>query len=102
MDDVGNSELQCILDHPGFAPVCLEKWSLRMAAGRYNTKNKIRYRQTGSEEDFLRSIAYREFSRMVYGFLGKKRIPLPACAYTAIRQKFKTDKEFTGFDLDES
>jgi len=39
---------------------------------------------------------------MVYGFLGKKRIPLPACAYTAIRQKFKTDKEFTGFDLDES
>ena len=52
---------------------------------------------------FLRSISYREFSRLVYGFLGNKRIPLPACAYTAIRKAFPCDKDdgFTGFDLDE-
>jgi len=39
----------------------------------------------------------------VYGFLGNKRIPLPGCAYTAIRKKFQggTDESFTGFDLDE-
>lgn len=52
---------------------------------------------------YLRSVAYREFCRLVYGFLGNKRIPLPACAYTAIRKEFPLGKEesFTGFDLDE-
>jgi len=52
---------------------------------------------------YLRSIAYREFSHLVYGYLGRKRIPLPACAYTKIRKEFPAaDKEsFTGFDLDE-
>ncbi|CAH3133396.1 unnamed protein product [Porites lobata] len=76
--------LRCITQHPGFGPVCLQKWSLRMAGERVKTKAKQRYRQTGSEESYFRSIAYREFSRLVYGFLGNKRIPLPACAYTAI------------------
>jgi len=52
---------------------------------------------------YLRSIAYREFCHLVYGFLGKKRIRLPACAYTKIRKEFPTSEEekFTGFDLDE-
>ncbi len=49
---------------------------------------------------FLRSIAYREFSQLVYGILGKLRIPLP-CAYHAIRKKFQSSgEEFTGFDED--
>ena len=52
---------------------------------------------------FLRSVSYREFSRLVYGILRNRRIPLPACAYTAIRQQFPVSKDerFTGFDLDE-
>ena len=52
---------------------------------------------------FLRSVSYREFSRLVYGFLGNRRIPLPACAYSAIRKTLPCDKDeqFTGFDLDE-
>ena len=52
---------------------------------------------------FLRSVSYREFSRLVYGFLGNKRYPLPACAYDAIRKTFpcSKDEEFTGFELDE-
>jgi len=40
----------------------------------------------------------------VYGFLGKKtRIPLPACAYTAIRSAFPVsdDEEFRGFEMEE-
>jgi len=39
----------------------------------------------------------------VYGLLGNKRIPLPACAYAAIRKEFpvKKDETFKGFDLDE-
>ena len=43
-------ELKCITQHPGFQPVCLEKWSLRLAAWKYKTKGKQRYRQSGNEE----------------------------------------------------
>ena len=52
---------------------------------------------------FLRSVAYREFIRMVYGILGNRRVPLPACAYHEIRTKFPatTDESFTGFEMDE-
>lgn len=48
---------------------------------------------------FLRSVSYREFSQLIYGFLGADRIPLPACAYHAIRLKFKDENnQFVGFD----
>lgn len=42
--------LTCVTEHPGFQPVCLQKWSLRLAADKFKTKGKERYRQTGSEE----------------------------------------------------
>ena len=42
--------LWCITQHPGFGPVCLQKWSLRMAGERVKTKAKQRYKQTGTEE----------------------------------------------------
>ena len=42
--------LTCTTEHPGFQPVCLQKWSLRLAADKFKTKGKERYRQTGSEE----------------------------------------------------
>ena len=48
----------------------------------------------------MRSLAYREFIYMVYGCVGKTRIPLPACAYDAIRSKFQTKEksdDFVGF-----
>ena len=39
--------------------------------------------------------------RMVYGPMGKKRVPLPACAYHAIRTTFQStndsDEELTGY-----
>ena len=35
---------------------------------------------------------------MVHGRLRDKRIPLPSCAYTAIRSTFKLDHAFTGCD----
>ena len=48
-------------------------------------------------------MSYREFSRLVYGFLGNRRIPLPAFAYAAIRETFPCDKDedFIGLNLDE-
>ena len=42
--------LKCITQHPGFNPICLQKWSLRLAAGKFKTKGKQQYRQKGSEE----------------------------------------------------
>ena len=37
VQDIGTPAL-CITLHPGFRPVCLEKWSLRLTAGKYKTK----------------------------------------------------------------
>ena len=55
-DLAADVKLQCITDHPGFSPVCLQKWSLRLAADKYKTKGKQRYRQTGSEERLVWSV----------------------------------------------
>ena len=45
-----DAKLTCITQHPGFNPVCLQKWSLRLALHKYRTKEKKKYNQTGSEE----------------------------------------------------
>ncbi|XP_065058641.1 uncharacterized protein LOC135686047, partial [Rhopilema esculentum] len=89
----------CMTPHPGFRPVCLETWSLRLASTKYKTRKGQKYRHTGSvpEEKFLRSVSYREFTSLVYGIIGKRRVPLPACAYHAIRNKFKENDIFTGY-----
>ena len=53
---------------------------------------------------FLRSVAYRQFVGLVYGRLGKKRVPLPACTYTAIRRKFtsqRQDCQYSGYANEE-
>ena len=42
--------LKCITAHPGFNAVSLKKWSLRLAANKYQAKGKQKDRQTGSEE----------------------------------------------------
>ena len=43
--ELGDAEnIVCITQHPGFKPVCLERWSLRMAAWNYKTKGNERYR----------------------------------------------------------
>ncbi|XP_028513515.1 uncharacterized protein LOC110234613, partial [Exaiptasia diaphana] len=99
-----NNIPKCVTEHPGFSAVCLQKWSLRLAADKYKTRDRQKYKQTESEESVLRSIAYREFTRLIHGYLGyKKRIPLPACAYTCIRKTFKMpskDHTYTGFEMD--
>ena len=40
----------CVTLHPGFSAVCLEKWSLRLAACKYKTKDGHRYQQSVLEE----------------------------------------------------
>ena len=51
---------------------------------------------------FLSGVAYREFTHLVHGFLGGKRIPLPACAYHALRTELSEEnEEFVGFEDNE-
>eukprot|EP00795_Rhopilema_esculentum_P015952 gene15952-7282_t len=79
---------QCITVHPGFNPVCLTRWALYTLADQFKTRQNSRYRSLGSENKFLRALAFRAFTGLVYGKLGARRVPLPACAYHAIRTKF--------------
>lgn len=51
---------------------------------------------------FLRGIAYREFTRLVHGYLGGRRIPLPACSYHAIRKAFPDEAAYAGFDPEDA
>ena len=37
---------ECITLHPAFGTVCLDRWLLRLAAGKYTTIDKKRYLQT--------------------------------------------------------
>ena len=50
---------------------------------------------------FFQGVAYRQFTRMVHGWLKDRRIPLPSCAYNIIHvhttHKPKHDA-FMGFD----
>ncbi|CAB3986906.1 Hypothetical predicted protein [Paramuricea clavata] len=102
---------KCITQHPGFNCFCLQKQSLKMSADGYKTKKIVKDKiilywhliNCCPVSGFLRSVSYRGFTRMVYRFLGNKRIPLPACAYTAIRKTFPVSEkeEVTGY-IDES
>ena len=40
---------KCITLHPGFGPVCLEKWSLRISAVKYRRRDGKRYKKQDSE-----------------------------------------------------
>ena len=48
-----NITLKCITEYPEFNPVCLPKWSLRLATAKFKTKGKQQYRQNGSEEGLV-------------------------------------------------
>ncbi|CAB4001060.1 Hypothetical predicted protein [Paramuricea clavata] len=60
----------------------------------------VRDRTCFTRSRYFRSVAYREYIQLVYGNLGKRRIPLPACGYHAIRQAFG-GKDFKCFEDDE-
>ena len=51
LQEVGTKK-NCVTQHPGFGQVCLQRWSLQLAADNYKTKDKAKYRQTGSENRY--------------------------------------------------
>ncbi|XP_015758790.1 PREDICTED: uncharacterized protein LOC107338057 isoform X1 [Acropora digitifera] len=101
-------EDRCIILHPGFQDVCLNRWVLEVASLNLKTKAGKSYRvlrgQGGrNEADFLRSVSYRQFTRLLWDYLGSsKRYPLPCCAYNAIRKAFPSDDgRYRGFEEEE-
>ena len=52
---------------------------------------------------FMRSVAYRQFVRLVYAYVGaSRRVPLPNCVYNSIREAFpNVDNEYKGYEEEE-
>ena len=46
-------ELTCVIDHPGFPAICLNRWSLELAADNFKTRDGHRYKQSGSKERYV-------------------------------------------------
>ena len=42
-----------IVNHPGFSAICLNKWALELASGKFKTRYGLRYRQCGSKERYI-------------------------------------------------
>lgn len=91
----------CITAHPGFLAVCTNKWVLRTAWFQYKQHYGNPYE--GPEHKQHRHIAYRQFVRWCWGFLGKDiRVVIPSCAVMCIRAHFpppglEDDFVFEGF-----
>ena len=47
--------------HPGFRPICLEKWALRNLARKYKTRDQRRYKQTGSVQTYASCFNFQCF-----------------------------------------
>ncbi|XP_044167094.1 P2X purinoceptor 7-like [Acropora millepora] len=75
---------KCITQHPGFHPVCTNRWVLQTAWYQYKQQYKDSY--DGTEDKLFRHIAYRQLARWCWGILGKEiRVVLPSCAVMCIR-----------------
>ena len=89
-------EPKCITQHPGFHPVCINRWVLQTAWFQYKQQYKDPY--DGPEHKLFRHIAYRQLARWCWGILGKEiRVVLPSCAVMCIRSFYPPpgpEKEF--------
>ena len=105
MELAGTSDFQsaakCIVLHPGFKAVCLNKWVLETAWFQYKQQYEEPFE--GPEHKKNRHIAYRQLARWCWGFLGRQvRVVLPSCAVSCIRAHFpppgnEDDFVFAGF-----
>ncbi|XP_070559470.1 uncharacterized protein [Ptychodera flava] len=92
-------QCSCITLHPGFASVCLDRWVLETAYYQYRQEyGKMRQFQQNERD---RYIAYRQFVRWSWGFLGRHvRVPLPSCVISKIREHFpSSDGTYKNFQF---
>ena len=63
LQDIGaNVTLQCITQHPGLNPVCLQNRSLRLVTAKFETKGKQQYIQKVSEQRLV-SVIIKGFGK---------------------------------------
>ncbi|XP_031572490.1 uncharacterized protein LOC116306553, partial [Actinia tenebrosa] len=103
-----DQEEECITDHEAFSSVCLDQWVLEVAGIGLTTKGKKSYtaalgRGNPANSEYFRSVAYRQFVRLVWGYVGAaKRLPLPCCVYNKIREAFPNDDDmYKGYEEDD-
>ncbi|KAK3094415.1 hypothetical protein FSP39_001522 [Pinctada imbricata] len=90
------AECNCIIEHAGFEPACLNATVLRIAY--YSYKQYYGGLDLETHEQ-LRYTAYRQLVRWCWQFLGKDvRVVLPSCAVNKIRASFPSG-HYTGFLL---
>ena len=49
--DTDGAVYTCITDHPGFAEVCLGKWSLQCASKKHRTRDHKKYKRKSTENE---------------------------------------------------
>ncbi|CAH3134487.1 unnamed protein product, partial [Porites lobata] len=90
---IGDRTLRITL-HPGFESVCLNRHVLEVAALGLKTRagksyTTVRGQSNKSDNEFLRSVAYHQFTRLLWSYIGSsRRYPLPCCAHNKIRKQF--------------
>ncbi|XP_077423082.1 uncharacterized protein LOC144052679 isoform X2 [Vanacampus margaritifer] len=79
--------VNCMTRHPGFIPVCLNKYSLQNALNIYKADyGKL---QVKGYKSRLRKLACRSFVSWCWGFLGKEvRVAIPSCVVQRIHRRF--------------
>ena len=65
-----DEEPTCITQHPGFHPVCINRWVLQTAWYQYKQQYKESF--DGPEDKLYRHIAYRQLARWCWGILSKE------------------------------
>ena len=80
--------LDCYVQHPDFAAVCLHLAVLDVAWLTYKQQYNEPYDE-GATPKRNRHVAYRQFVRWTYGYLGRTvRVPIPSCVLNAIKNQF--------------
>ncbi|XP_041349489.1 P2X purinoceptor 7-like [Gigantopelta aegis] len=94
--DTHDMNVPCITQHPGFHTVCLDEWTLEAAYYSYRQGYRVEH-PSGPRRN--RYVAYRQFVRWCWGYLGKDvRVVLPSCVVTKIRNTFPSpDGTYIGF-----
>lgn len=88
--------ISCITKHDGFRANCLNIHVLEASYYDYVLQSGLPEENQRIHE-LYRHIAYRRFTRWVYGLLGKRiRKVIPSCAVVAIREAFPSE-EYCGF-----
>ncbi|CAH3179583.1 unnamed protein product [Porites lobata] len=109
MEEAIGDRTVCITLHPGFESVCLNRHVLEVAALGLKTRagksfTTVLGQSNKSDDEFLRSVAYRQFTRLLWSYIGSsRRYPLPCCAYNKIRKQFRSQNgRYRGFEDDEN